>query len=78
MMHVAQALERLFDPVKMNFAMLGNLVPHLHAHIQPRYYGDPAPGRPIGPGDPIVTLTHQEYEDRVRQIQAALDDISIP
>lgn len=72
MMCVAQALERVFSPVKMNFEILGNLVPHLHVHIKPRYYGDPAPGRPVGPGDPIVTLTPQEYEERVRLIRAAV------
>jgi diadenosine tetraphosphate (Ap4A) HIT family hydrolase len=72
MMRAAQALEQVFQPVKMNFSLLGNAVPHLHAHIKPRYYGDCAPNRPIGPGDPVITLTPQEYEERVRQIRAAL------
>ncbi len=76
MMHVAQALERVFNPIKMNFQILGNLVPHLHAHILPRYYGDPAPRRPIGPGDPAIMLTSQEYEERVRLIQKALIDLT--
>lgn len=69
----AKAIERVFNPIKMNFQILGNLVPHLHVHITPRYYGDVAPGRPIGPGDPIITLTPQEYEERVRLIRAALE-----
>jgi diadenosine tetraphosphate (Ap4A) HIT family hydrolase len=72
MMRAAQALERVFNLVKMNFLLLGNQVPHLHAHLQPRYYGDPAPGRPIGPGDPIVTLSPQKYEERAGLIRAAL------
>jgi diadenosine tetraphosphate (Ap4A) HIT family hydrolase len=71
-MCAAQAIERVFSPEKMNFQLLGNLVPHLHAHIVPRYYGDPAPGRPIGQGDPVIMLTPQEYEERVRLIQEAL------
>jgi len=41
MMRVARELERVFAPVKMNFEILGNSVPHLHCHIKPRYYGDP-------------------------------------
>jgi len=56
----------------MNVNLLGNLVPHLHAHLVPRYYGDSAPGRPIDPGLQVVTLTPDEYQERVRQIQAAL------
>lgn len=68
----AQALDHVFAPVKMNINLLGNLVPHLHAHLVPRYYGDPAPGRPIDPGQQTVTLTPGEYAERVRQIQAAL------
>ena len=57
---------------KMNINLLGNLVPHLHAHLLPRYEGDPAPGRPIDPGQQVVMLTPDEYQERVRQIQAAL------
>jgi diadenosine tetraphosphate (Ap4A) HIT family hydrolase len=72
MMCAAQAIELVFNPVKMNFQLLGNLVPHLHVHIVPRYYGDPAPGRPIGPGDSVIMLAPQEYVERVRLIQEAL------
>jgi diadenosine tetraphosphate (Ap4A) HIT family hydrolase len=72
LMCAAQAIERVFKPAKMNFQLLGNLVPHLHAHIVPRYYGDPAPGRPIDPGDQVIMLTPQEYAERVRLIQEAL------
>jgi len=72
MLCAAQAIERVFNPAKMNFQLLGNLVPHLHAHIVPRYYGDPAPGRPLDLGEQVVRLTPQEYEERVRLIQEAL------
>jgi diadenosine tetraphosphate (Ap4A) HIT family hydrolase len=72
MMDAAQAIEQIFNPVKMNFQLLGNLVPHLHTHLIPRYYGDPAPGRPIDPGMQVITLTTQEYKERVRLIQEAL------
>jgi len=36
--------------------MLGNLLPHLHTHIVPRYYGDPAPGRPLDPSHAVHLL----------------------
>jgi diadenosine tetraphosphate (Ap4A) HIT family hydrolase len=56
----------------MNINLLGNLVPPLHAHLVPRYYGDPAPGRPIDPNVQVVMLTPGEYQQRVRLIQEAL------
>ena len=68
----AQAIARVFKPVKMNFQILGNAVPHLHTHIVPRYYGDWAPGRPIDPSEREVPLKPAEYEERVRLIRAAL------
>lgn len=72
MMRAAQALERVFTPVKMNFEMLGNAVPHLHCHILPRYYGDPAPNRPIDPDARQVFLTPDEYNRRVELIRFTL------
>ncbi len=72
MMSAGRALERVFEPTKMNFELLGNLVPHLHCHINPRYYGDPWPGSPVRPGVPPVLLTPREYRERVGQIRAAL------
>lgn len=72
LVRAARALDRAFAPTKMNINLLGNLVPHLHAHLVPRYYGDPAPGRPIDPGLRVVTLTPDGYQERIRQIQAEL------
>jgi diadenosine tetraphosphate (Ap4A) HIT family hydrolase len=48
-LHVAEALQRHYRPVKMNYETLGNMVPHLHTHLVPRYADgdDPAPGRPF-------------------------------
>jgi diadenosine tetraphosphate (Ap4A) HIT family hydrolase len=41
------AIERVFEPVKMNYNLLGNSVPHLHAHLIPRYADDPRPEWPF-------------------------------
>ncbi len=43
---VARALQRHYQPLKMNYETLGNSLPHLHTHLVPRYEDDPAPGRP--------------------------------
>ena len=45
-LRVARAIERHYRPIKMNLEMLGNLLPHLHTHIVPRYLDDGSPGLP--------------------------------
>jgi diadenosine tetraphosphate (Ap4A) HIT family hydrolase len=46
-LRVAEALQRYYRPLKMNYEVLGNALPHLHTHLVPRYLDDPAPGRPF-------------------------------
>jgi diadenosine tetraphosphate (Ap4A) HIT family hydrolase len=72
MVRAGAALEKVFKPIKINYEILGNLVPHLHVHILPRYYGDPAPGRPIDPYAEMVTRTEEEYQQMVGDIREAL------
>jgi diadenosine tetraphosphate (Ap4A) HIT family hydrolase len=38
---VEMVLRRLMSPDKINLACLGNLTPHLHWHVIPRYADDP-------------------------------------
>jgi diadenosine tetraphosphate (Ap4A) HIT family hydrolase len=45
--HVARAVSRAFSPCHVNYMLLGNIVPHLHVHIVPRYLDDAAPGMPL-------------------------------
>jgi diadenosine tetraphosphate (Ap4A) HIT family hydrolase len=44
---VGRAIERVFEPVKVNYDILGNSVPHLHVHVIPRYADDPRPEWPF-------------------------------
>ena len=43
---VARAIEAEYSPVKLNLMFLGNAMPHLHAHLIPRYRDDPDAGGP--------------------------------
>lgn len=43
----AEAVWNAFRPRKLNYEILGNLVPHLHAHVFPRHTDDPDPTRPV-------------------------------
>ena len=43
---VSLGMEEVYRPAKLNYLTLGNLLPHLHTHIVPRYVDDPDPGLP--------------------------------
>ena len=42
---VARALKLAFDARKVNYALFGNLVPHVHWHVIPRLAQRPGPAR---------------------------------
>jgi diadenosine tetraphosphate (Ap4A) HIT family hydrolase len=56
---VAQAVHRELLPVKLNYEIHGNTLPHLHLHLFPRQPGDRFEGRPID-GDDGVPRTADE------------------
>jgi diadenosine tetraphosphate (Ap4A) HIT family hydrolase len=70
---VAQALNSVFRPAKINYELLGNMVPHIHWHLVPRFAADPLWPRPIW-AEPHaeVFLTPDEYQRRIRLIREAL------
>jgi diadenosine tetraphosphate (Ap4A) HIT family hydrolase len=58
-MTVARGLIKYYQPLKLNYEILGNTTPHLHTHLLPRYLDDPAAGtsyplHPTKAGDPSV------------------------
>ena len=44
---VAAAVRRTVEPVRLNYACLGNLTTHVHWHVIPRHADDPEPLHPI-------------------------------
>ena len=50
---VAAALDRHLSPVKINYEIHGNTIPHLHMHLFPRQVGDRFEGRPIDGSDQV-------------------------
>ena len=71
-MRVAQVLENVYQPIKMNLQMLGNTIPHLHCHLLPRYYGDFAPNGPLAPIAGKLPLPLEELEAQAAHLRAAL------
>ena len=48
-MAVAAAVDALAQPIKMNYEVHGNTLPHLHLHLFPRTVDDPYVGGPVDP-----------------------------
>jgi diadenosine tetraphosphate (Ap4A) HIT family hydrolase len=70
---VAAALFAAFSPAKINYELLGNMVPHMHWHLIPRFTGDPLWPRPIWsePHEALI-LTAPEHAERIDAIRKAL------
>ena len=71
---VGRAIRTVFQPVKMNYLLLGNFVPHLHTHVVPRYRDDPAAGGPLS-WETLVGAEATSAEELTRQaanLRAAL------
>ncbi len=70
---VAQALQTVFQPDKINYELLGNMVPHMHWHLVPRFATDPLWPRPIwSEAHDELLLTPGQYQDRIELIRKAL------
>lgn len=44
---VAAAVRKTVEPVRLNYACLGNMTMHVHWHVIPRHADDPEPLHPI-------------------------------
>lgn len=71
---VARGLATVFRARKMNYALFGNVLPHLHWHVIPRGADDPAPR------DSVWSIPHERValgpdarRARVAAIRAKLD-----
>lgn len=70
---VAAALFRVFNPTKINYELLGNMVPHMHWHLVPRRSDDPLWPQPIwSKPHGEIDLTPEGYAERIAAIRAAL------
>jgi len=70
---VAEILSEVFQPTKMNYELLGNMVPHMHWHLVPRFTDDALWPRPIwSEPHPEKLLSPGEYAQRIGLIRKAL------
>jgi len=70
---VARTLQAVFQPDKINYELLGNMVPHMHWHLVPRFTTDPLWPRPIwAENHDEVMLPADEYRQRILKIRQEL------
>lgn len=71
-----RTIVRVVHPDHVNIAALGNLVPHLHWHIIPRYRTDPRWGSPIWSTQledmPDTRLSAEAQCQLIRELRAAV------
>lgn len=72
---VARALATCFKPDKLNYELLGNMVPHIHWHLVPRFSSEPLWPRPIWaePHQELL-LSADQYRERCQLIRLTLQD----
>jgi ATP adenylyltransferase len=67
------AIRRVFGPDKVNYAIMGDLVPHFHIHLVPKYKTGPLWGKPfLAETVPEARLSPEETEKRIESIRKAL------
>lgn len=69
---LAQMMETVFVPDKLNIAALGNIVPQLHIHHVARYQSDPAWPAPIWGKVPAVPYQDDQLSVVANRLMAAL------
>ena len=69
----AKAIAEAFSPDKINYGVYGDLAPHFHVHLVPKYKGGVSWGRPfeLNPEKPTL-LSETEYKDVIDRILKAL------
>ena len=72
-MAVAKALNDLVRPVKMNYEVHGNTLPHLHMHLFPRQRGDAFVGRPLN----LKEVHHRYSEAEVEALRAMVAELAL-
>lgn len=66
---LSQAIYEVYQPQKLNYATFGDLVPHLHIHMVPKYEGQLNWGGPFDDTLEKVLLSQDEYDAAVNAIR---------
>lgn len=69
---VTRAMQRVFNPEKINYGAFSDKLSHLHFHLAPKYVDGPDYGGTfrMNPGE--VYLSDEEYQEMINKIKAEL------
>jgi ATP adenylyltransferase len=73
MLALAKSVRTVIRPVRLNYALLGNRIPHVHWHIIPRYVDDHCPGEAPWPHPKIYAS-----DEECLKLAAKLRDTLVP
>ena len=69
---VTRAMQKAFNPEKINYGAYSDKLSHLHFHLAPKYVGGPDYGGTFQMNPGKVYLSDEEYQEMIAQIKAVL------
>lgn len=69
----SKALHHALSPIKINLEMQGNIIPHLHCHIKPRFLTDRPGHARIFQNAGTHILADEEYQEMIGRLQNQID-----
>ena len=70
---VAAAIQKAFEPAKINYGAYSDKLAHLHFHIVPKYVDGHTYGSTFEMNPQKVYLTDEEYNDMIEAVKAGLE-----
>ena len=69
---VTRAMQKAFNPVKINYGAYSDKLSHLHFHLAPKYEGGPDYGGTFQMNPGKVYLSDAEYQEMIAKIKQYL------
>ena len=69
---MTRAMQKVFNPEKINYGAYSDKLCHLHFHLAPKYVGGPDYGGVFQMNPGKVYLSDDEYADMIEKLKAAL------
>ena len=69
---VTRAMQKAFNPEKINYGAYSDTLSHLHFHLVPKYKGGPDFGGVFGMNPQETYLTDAEYQELIDKVKANL------
>ena len=71
--NMTRAMQKVFDPEKINYGAYSDKLSHLHFHLAPKYVNGPDYGGTFAMNPGKVYLSDAEYKEIIDKLKNALD-----